>query len=131
MAKGREAKQASLNVPVPIPPNYGRFYALRSREDKGALPNKGTATSRLVVKTTDSGKARGVAFTTWGLAKSREPIDQGTSGTTTRRGALDGSWYLGRVFLVTGLLGVANTSANSRGNEEGDEEQEVPFQVPP
>lgn len=35
--KGRYSKQASLNGMVPIPPNYGRFYALWSREDKGAL----------------------------------------------------------------------------------------------
>uniref|UniRef100_M1DD75 Uncharacterized protein n=1 Tax=Solanum tuberosum TaxID=4113 RepID=M1DD75_SOLTU len=41
-AKGREAKQASLNGTVPITPNYGSFYALRSREDKQALPDEGT-----------------------------------------------------------------------------------------
>ncbi|XP_049364344.1 uncharacterized protein LOC125829124 [Solanum verrucosum] len=41
-AKGREAKQASYDGTVPIPPNYGRFYALRSREDKGALPDEST-----------------------------------------------------------------------------------------
>ncbi|XP_049405109.1 uncharacterized protein LOC125868525 [Solanum stenotomum] len=35
MAKGREAKQASSSAPVLIPPNYGRLYALRSREEKG------------------------------------------------------------------------------------------------
>uniref|UniRef100_M1DAR4 Gag-pol polyprotein n=1 Tax=Solanum tuberosum TaxID=4113 RepID=M1DAR4_SOLTU len=37
-AKGREAKQASLSGLDPNAPKYGRFYALRSREDKGALP---------------------------------------------------------------------------------------------
>jgi len=42
MEKGREANQAPPNDPVPIPPNYGRFYALRSKEDKGDLPDEGT-----------------------------------------------------------------------------------------
>ncbi|XP_049399808.1 uncharacterized protein LOC125863876 [Solanum stenotomum] len=39
---GREVNQASLNGMVPISPNYGRIYALRSREDKGAIPDEGT-----------------------------------------------------------------------------------------
>ncbi|XP_049348530.1 uncharacterized protein LOC125813083 [Solanum verrucosum] len=33
-AKGREVKQASLDGTVPIPLNYGCFYALPSKEDK-------------------------------------------------------------------------------------------------
>ncbi|XP_049375598.1 uncharacterized protein LOC125840667 [Solanum verrucosum] len=33
-AKGREAKQVSPSVPDPYAPKHGRFYALRSREDK-------------------------------------------------------------------------------------------------
>jgi len=41
-AKGREAKQASLSGPEPNAPKHGRFYALRTREDKGALPDEGT-----------------------------------------------------------------------------------------
>ncbi|XP_049359197.1 uncharacterized protein LOC125823875 [Solanum verrucosum] len=40
--KGRDAKQASPNILYPNAPMYGRLYALRSREDKGALPNEGT-----------------------------------------------------------------------------------------
>uniref|UniRef100_M1DD77 Gag-protease polyprotein n=1 Tax=Solanum tuberosum TaxID=4113 RepID=M1DD77_SOLTU len=36
-AKGREAKQASLNGLDPNAPKNGRFYELRAREDKGAL----------------------------------------------------------------------------------------------
>ena len=41
-AKGREAKQASLNGTVLIPPNYGHFYALQASKDKEANPNKGS-----------------------------------------------------------------------------------------
>ncbi|XP_049406256.1 uncharacterized protein LOC125869899 [Solanum stenotomum] len=40
-ARGREAKQASKDGTVPIPPNYGRFYALQASKDKEANPNKG------------------------------------------------------------------------------------------
>uniref|UniRef100_M1DCP0 Gag-pol polyprotein n=1 Tax=Solanum tuberosum TaxID=4113 RepID=M1DCP0_SOLTU len=41
-AKRRETKQDSLKDLVPIPPNYGHFYAFRSREDKGVSPYEGT-----------------------------------------------------------------------------------------
>ena len=41
VAKGREAKQASKDGTVPIPPNYCRFYALQASKDKEANPNKG------------------------------------------------------------------------------------------
>ncbi|XP_049367134.1 uncharacterized protein LOC125832019 [Solanum verrucosum] len=41
MAKGREANQASLSVLDPNAPKHGHFYALRSREDKGAFPDEG------------------------------------------------------------------------------------------
>uniref|UniRef100_M1DJE9 Uncharacterized protein n=1 Tax=Solanum tuberosum TaxID=4113 RepID=M1DJE9_SOLTU len=41
-AKGRDAKQASLSGPDPNAPRYGHFYALWSREDKGALSDEGT-----------------------------------------------------------------------------------------
>ncbi|WMV58656.1 hypothetical protein MTR67_052041 [Solanum verrucosum] len=57
------------------------------------FPSKGSpsrATSRLVVKTTDRGKARGVALASWGLVKLGEVTGQGTTGTTTSCGALDG-----------------------------------------
>ncbi|XP_049386667.1 uncharacterized protein LOC125850871, partial [Solanum stenotomum] len=40
-ARGREAKQASKDGMVPIPPNYGRFYALQASKDKEANPNEG------------------------------------------------------------------------------------------
>ena len=40
-ARGREAKQASKDGTVPIPPNYGRFYALQASKDKEANPNEG------------------------------------------------------------------------------------------
>ncbi|XP_049372525.1 uncharacterized protein LOC125837461, partial [Solanum verrucosum] len=40
--KGKEAKQASLNGTFPIPPNHGRFYALRFTEDRGDLPDEET-----------------------------------------------------------------------------------------
>ena len=40
-ARGREAKQTSKDGTVPIPPNYGRFYALQASKDKEANPNEG------------------------------------------------------------------------------------------
>ena len=40
-ARGRETKQASKDGTVPIPPNYGRFYALQASKDKEANPNEG------------------------------------------------------------------------------------------
>ncbi|XP_049358616.1 uncharacterized protein LOC125823265 [Solanum verrucosum] len=46
-AKGIEAKQASPSDLVPIPLNYGRFYALWSREDKGVSPDEGTSAGNL------------------------------------------------------------------------------------
>ncbi|WMV29240.1 hypothetical protein MTR67_022625 [Solanum verrucosum] len=49
------------------------------------LPKKGSpsrATSRLVVKTTDRGKACGVAFTSWEDLQVEEDTGQGTMGTT-------------------------------------------------
>uniref|UniRef100_M1DXR9 Gag-pol polyprotein n=1 Tax=Solanum tuberosum TaxID=4113 RepID=M1DXR9_SOLTU len=49
------------------------------------------ATSRPVVKTTTRGKARGVAFTLWGLFQGSIATGQGTMGTFKGRGALDGS----------------------------------------
>uniref|UniRef100_M1DJZ9 CCHC-type domain-containing protein n=1 Tax=Solanum tuberosum TaxID=4113 RepID=M1DJZ9_SOLTU len=42
LAKGRDAKQASLSDPDSNAPKHGHFYALRSREDKGALLDDGT-----------------------------------------------------------------------------------------
>ncbi|WMV37709.1 hypothetical protein MTR67_031094, partial [Solanum verrucosum] len=42
MVKWREAKQDPSSDLVPIPPNYGRFYAIRSRKDKEASPDEGT-----------------------------------------------------------------------------------------
>ncbi|XP_049406062.1 uncharacterized protein LOC125869647 [Solanum stenotomum] len=41
-AKGRAVKQASLNGSDPYATKNSRFYALRAREDKGALPDGGT-----------------------------------------------------------------------------------------
>ena len=41
-AKEREAKKASLSGPNPNAPKYGRFYALRFKEDKEALSDEGT-----------------------------------------------------------------------------------------
>uniref|UniRef100_M1DZA6 Uncharacterized protein n=1 Tax=Solanum tuberosum TaxID=4113 RepID=M1DZA6_SOLTU len=41
MAKWREVKQDPPSDLVPIPPNYGRFYAIRSRKDKEASPDEG------------------------------------------------------------------------------------------
>ena len=38
--KGSEAKQDSNEVMVPIPPSYGRFYALQAKESKGSNPNE-------------------------------------------------------------------------------------------
>ncbi|WMV09040.1 hypothetical protein MTR67_002425 [Solanum verrucosum] len=57
------------------------------------LPRKGSpsqATSQLVVKTTDRGKARGVALASWEACQVGEATGQGTTGTTMSRGALDG-----------------------------------------
>ncbi|WMV45301.1 hypothetical protein MTR67_038686 [Solanum verrucosum] len=58
------------------------------------LPQKGSpsrATSRLVVKTTARGKARGVSFTLCGVFQVNIATGQGTTGTFTACGALDGS----------------------------------------
>ncbi|XP_049414610.1 uncharacterized protein LOC125877324 [Solanum stenotomum] len=77
--KGREAKQASLNGTVPIPPNYGRFYALRSREEKGALPDEGTG----------YGKARGIALDLGVMCHVEGATGQRTTGATMGRGDLD------------------------------------------
>ncbi|XP_049370252.1 probable indole-3-pyruvate monooxygenase YUCCA10 [Solanum verrucosum] len=41
-AKGREAKQVSLNGPDLDAPKRNRFYALQANKDKGAHPDKGT-----------------------------------------------------------------------------------------
>ncbi|KAK4713360.1 hypothetical protein R3W88_019267 [Solanum pinnatisectum] len=41
-SRGREAKQASKDGTVPIPPNYGRFYALQANKDKDANPDEST-----------------------------------------------------------------------------------------
>ncbi|KAK4729740.1 hypothetical protein R3W88_022728 [Solanum pinnatisectum] len=41
-AKGKEAKQASLSGPDSNATKNSRCYALRARDDKGALPNEGT-----------------------------------------------------------------------------------------
>ncbi|WMV50224.1 hypothetical protein MTR67_043609, partial [Solanum verrucosum] len=49
------------------------------------------AISKQVVKTTNCGKTREVAFTSWEVWQAEGAIGQGTSGTTTGRGALDGS----------------------------------------
>ena len=38
--RGREAKQASKDGTVPIPPNYGLFYALQASKDKEAIREK-------------------------------------------------------------------------------------------
>ncbi|WMV59214.1 hypothetical protein MTR67_052599 [Solanum verrucosum] len=57
------------------------------------MPKEGSpsrATSRLVVKTTDRGKAHGVAFTLWEACQVGEATGQGTTGTTTSRGAWEG-----------------------------------------
>ncbi|WMV38060.1 hypothetical protein MTR67_031445 [Solanum verrucosum] len=54
------------------------------------LPRKDSrATSRLMVKTTDNGKARGVSLVSWEACKVGEATGQGTMGTTTGHGALD------------------------------------------
>ncbi|XP_049397332.1 probable indole-3-pyruvate monooxygenase YUCCA10 [Solanum stenotomum] len=42
MAKGREAKQASLNGSDLDAPKRNRFYALQANKDKGAHPDEGT-----------------------------------------------------------------------------------------
>lgn len=39
--KGSNAKQACNDGTVPIPPNYGRLYALQAIKDKEALSNEG------------------------------------------------------------------------------------------
>uniref|UniRef100_M1D858 Uncharacterized protein n=1 Tax=Solanum tuberosum TaxID=4113 RepID=M1D858_SOLTU len=49
------------------------------------------ANSRIVVKTTNRGKTRGVALASWGHVSLREVTGQGTTGTTTDHVALDGS----------------------------------------
>ncbi|WMV08810.1 hypothetical protein MTR67_002195 [Solanum verrucosum] len=49
------------------------------------------ATSQLVVMTTDHGKARGVALDSWENCQVGGATGKGTTGTTTGRGALDGS----------------------------------------
>ncbi|XP_049363340.1 uncharacterized protein LOC125828082 [Solanum verrucosum] len=41
-AKGRQAKKAPHSGPEPNAPNYGRFYACRSRNDQQASPDEGT-----------------------------------------------------------------------------------------
>ncbi|XP_049397311.1 uncharacterized protein LOC125861463 [Solanum stenotomum] len=41
-AKGRQAKKAPHSGPEPNAPNYGRFYARRSRNDQQASPDEGT-----------------------------------------------------------------------------------------
>ncbi|XP_049373336.1 uncharacterized protein LOC125838315 [Solanum verrucosum] len=46
-AKGREAKQASLDVPDPNDPRKNHFYVLQANKDKGTNPDKGT--SKLIV----------------------------------------------------------------------------------
>ncbi|WMV54507.1 hypothetical protein MTR67_047892 [Solanum verrucosum] len=42
--------------------------------------------------TTDHGKARGVALASWEKCQVEGATGQGTTGTTTSRGALDGSY---------------------------------------
>ncbi|KAG5590059.1 hypothetical protein H5410_040573 [Solanum commersonii] len=59
-----------------------------------SLPQEGSpsrATLRLVVRTTSRGKACGVSFTLWGWYQGSIATGQGTMGTFTGRGALDGS----------------------------------------
>ncbi|KAK4707056.1 hypothetical protein R3W88_033395 [Solanum pinnatisectum] len=41
-ARGREAKQASKDGTVPIPPNFCHFYALQDNKDKEANPDEST-----------------------------------------------------------------------------------------
>uniref|UniRef100_M1D9S3 Gag-pol polyprotein n=1 Tax=Solanum tuberosum TaxID=4113 RepID=M1D9S3_SOLTU len=41
-ARGREAKQASLNGPDLDAPKRNRFYMLQANKDKGANPDEGT-----------------------------------------------------------------------------------------
>uniref|UniRef100_M1DB74 Uncharacterized protein n=1 Tax=Solanum tuberosum TaxID=4113 RepID=M1DB74_SOLTU len=73
---------------VVVPPVVGEAVCSQKCPSQG-FPSQ--ATSRFVVMTTDCGKARGVVLASWETCQVGGATGQGTTGTTTDCGALDGS----------------------------------------
>uniref|UniRef100_M1DZE6 Uncharacterized protein n=1 Tax=Solanum tuberosum TaxID=4113 RepID=M1DZE6_SOLTU len=74
---------------VVVPPVVGEAVCPQNCPSQGSPPR---ATSWIVVMTTDHGKAHGVSLASWDMCQVRRSPGQGTTGTTTSRGALDESY---------------------------------------